>query len=261
MSPSMPPRSTKAPKLTTEEMTPWRRSPGFRFDEEVAALLLLGLFEPGAAREHDVVAVAVELDDLRLDGLADVGLELAHAAQLDERRGQEAAQSDVDDEAALDDLDDDALDDLVAVLQLFDVGPRLLVLGALLREDEAALLVLLLQDQALDALAQRDDLGGVDVVADRELAARDDALGLEADVEQHLVVVDLDDGADHQVAVVELEDAVAHEGGEVGADQVVFGDDARDVVPVFVEGAHLLGGEEARAVRHAYVFRVDHTGV
>ncbi len=30
MSPSMPPRSTKAPKLTTEEMTPWRRSPGRR---------------------------------------------------------------------------------------------------------------------------------------------------------------------------------------------------------------------------------------
>ena len=52
--------------------------------EEVAALLLLGLFEPGATREHHVVAVAVELDDLRLDGLADVGLELAHAAQLDE---------------------------------------------------------------------------------------------------------------------------------------------------------------------------------
>jgi hypothetical protein len=143
---------------------------------------------------------------------------------------------------------------------LFDGAPRLLVLGALLGQDEATLLVLLLQDQALDALAERDDLGGVDVVADRELAGRDDALGLEADVEQDLVAVDLDDGALDQVAVFELEDAVAHQGGEVGADHVVFGDDARDVVAVFVEGAHLLGGEEAGAVRHAYSFHATTPG-
>ena len=124
MSPSMPPRSTKAPKLTTEEITPWRRSPGLQVREEVAALLLLGLLEPRAAREDDVVAVAVELDDLGLDDLADVGLQLADAAQLDERRRQEAAQADVDDQPALDDLDDRALHDLVAGLQLLDRASR-----------------------------------------------------------------------------------------------------------------------------------------
>ena len=37
------------------------------------------------------------------------------------------------------------------------------------------------------------DLVRVDVVADRQLLGRDDALGLEADVEQHFVAVDLDD--------------------------------------------------------------------
>ena len=109
-------------------------------------------------------------------------------------------------------------------------------------------------------LADRDDLGGVDVVADGELARRDDALGLEADVEQDLVVVDLDDGAGDQVTVFELQDAVTDQGGEVGADHVVFGDDARDVIPVFVEGAHLLGGEEAGAVRHAYFFHTTTPG-
>ena len=57
---------------------------GLEVVQEVASLLLLGLLEPRATRQHDVVAVAVELDDLRLDGLADVGLELAHAAQLDQ---------------------------------------------------------------------------------------------------------------------------------------------------------------------------------
>ena len=35
--------------------------------EEVAALFLLGLLQPGPAGQHDVVAVAVELDDLGLD--------------------------------------------------------------------------------------------------------------------------------------------------------------------------------------------------
>ena len=84
--------------------------------------------------------------------------------------------------------------------------------------------------------------------------------GLEADVEEDFVVVDLDHGADDQVTVVEFEDAVADEGREVGADQVVFGDDARNVVSVFVKGAHLLGGEEACAVRHEYVFRATTPG-
>ena len=36
------------------------------------------------------------------------GLQVADAAQVDERRGQEAAQADVEDQAALDDLDDRA---------------------------------------------------------------------------------------------------------------------------------------------------------
>ncbi len=140
------------------------------------------------------------------------------------------------------------------------LAPGLLVLGALLGEDQASLLVLFLEDQALDAVADGDDLRGVDVVADGELARRDDALGLKADVEQDFVVVDLDHGAGDQVTVFELEDAVADQGGEVGADHVVFGDDARNVISVFVKGSHLLGGEEAGAVRHAYFFHRPHRG-
>jgi hypothetical protein len=170
---------------------------GLEVGEEVAALFFLRLFEPGSAREHHVVAVAVEFDDLGFDRLADVGLELAYAAQLDQRRRQEAAQANVHDEATLDDFDDDTLDDFVAVLELFDVGPGLFVLGALLRKNEATLLVLLLQDQALDAFAHRHNLRRVDVVADGELTRGDDALGLKADVQKYFVVIDLDDGADN----------------------------------------------------------------
>ena len=174
--------------------------------QELAAHLGLGLLEPRAARQDDVVAVLVQLDDLGLERLADVGLQVAHAAHLDQRRGQEAAQADVDDQAALDDLDDGALDDLVVLLLLLDRAPGALVLGALLGQDQPAFLVLLLENQGLDLIADGDDLVGVDVVLDGQFAGGDDTLGLVADVEQDLVAVDLDDGAFDDVAVVEVLD-------------------------------------------------------
>ena len=107
-------------------------------------------------------------------------------------------------------------DHLAVVLLLLDGRPGPLVLGPLLGQDEAPLLVLLLEHEGLDVVAERDDLVGVDVVADGELAGGDDALGLEADVEQDLVAVDLDDGALDDVAVVELDDGVAHRLLEIG---------------------------------------------
>ena len=125
---------------------------GLEVDQELAPLLLLGLLEPGPTGQDHVVAVAVELDDLGLDDPAHVGLELAHPAQLHQRGGEEAAQADVDDEAALDHLDDRPADDLVGLLELLDGAPRPLVLGPLLREDQPTLLVLLLEDQGLDWL-------------------------------------------------------------------------------------------------------------
>ena len=183
--------------------------------EEVLADLGLGLLEPGAARQDDVVAVLVELDDLGLELLADVRLEVADATHLDERGGQEAAQADVEDEAALDDLDDGAGDDAVLFLDLLDRAPGALVLRALLGQDQAAFLVLLLEDQGLDVVADLDDLVRVDVVLDGQLARGDDALGLVADVEEDLVAVDLDDGALDDVAVVEVLDGLVDRGEEV----------------------------------------------
>src|SRR5690606_30378124 len=108
--------------------------------EEVAAGLGLRLLEEGAARKDHIVAVLVELDDLRLDVAADVRLEVANPAHLNQRCGQEAAQADVDNEAALDDLDDTAGHNAVRVLDLLDLGPCALLLGAALREEEAAFL-------------------------------------------------------------------------------------------------------------------------
>ena len=189
--------------------------PLLQLGEEALTDLALGLLEPRTAGQDHVVAVLVELDDLRLELLADVRLEVAHAAHLDQRRGQEAAEADVEDEATLDDLDDGAGDDAVLFLDLLDRAPGALVLGALLGQDQPAFLVLLLEDQGLDLVADLDDLGGVDVVLDGELAAGDDTFGLVTDVEQDLVPVDLHDGALDDVAVVEVLDGLVDSGEEV----------------------------------------------
>src|SRR4029453_15084785 len=105
-----------------------------------------------------VVAVLVELDDLRLERLADVRLQIADATHLHEGGRQEAAQADVQDQAALDDLDDGALDDAVLLLDLLDGAPGTLVLSTLLGQDQTAFLVLLLEDQGLDLVAHGNDL-------------------------------------------------------------------------------------------------------
>ena len=177
-----------------------------RREEDLGALGLAGLLEHHAAGEHDVVAVAIHLDDAGLDAGAEVGGEVLHTAKVNEGGGQEAAQADVEDKTALDDLDDLALDVLAGVELLLDAVPSALVLGTLLGEHETAVLVLLLKDQGLDGIAEVDDVGRVSVLADGELADRDDALGLESDVNEDLVLLDLDNRAADKITLIEVGD-------------------------------------------------------
>jgi len=83
---------------------------------------------------------------------------------------------------------------------------------ALLGQDQPAFLVLLLENQGLDLVTDGDDLVGVDVVLDRQLAGGDHTLGLVADVEQDLVAVHLDDGSLDDVSVVEVLDGAVDRG-------------------------------------------------
>src|SRR6266568_3071282 len=81
--------------------------------ERLLLQLLALLLEEHAAREDDVAALLVELDDLELELLADELVEVPHRADVDLRPGQERLHADVDGEAALHAPDDDALDELV----------------------------------------------------------------------------------------------------------------------------------------------------
>ena len=64
----------------------------------------------------------------------------------------------------------------------------------------------LVRTSASTRLAERDLVGGIDRAADRELVGGDDALGLPADVEQDLVLVDADDGAADDLTLLEVGD-------------------------------------------------------
>ena len=177
--------------------------------EEVLAHLGLGLLEPGPAGQHHVVAVLVELDDLGLELLADVRLQVAHAAHLDQRRGQEAAQADVEDQAALDDLDDRCRSTTPSSSLIFSIVPQARSYWArFLDRIRRPSLSSFWRTRASISSPTLDDLVGVDVVLDGQLARGDDALGLVADVEEDLVAVDLDDGAFDDVAVVEVLDGL-----------------------------------------------------
>jgi hypothetical protein len=186
--------------------------------EDLLTRLLALLLEHGAARQDDVVAAAVELDHLAQQRLVAVLLEILDAADVDQRRGQEAAHAEVDDQAALDDLDDLALDRLAALGGGLDALPRLLEPGALLREDQAPLGVLLLEDERVDLLPDLDLVLRVHRPADRELGDRDDALRLVADVDQDLVLVDPHDGAGDDIALVEVRQGAVVVGDELPVD-------------------------------------------
>ena len=140
--------------------------PGLQPVEDLLAHLLALLLEHRAARQHDVVARAVELDDLRLDLRAHVLVQVGHAPDVHERGRQEAAHAEVDDQAALDDLDDRALDRLARLGRRFDAPPGFLEAGALLGHDQAPVLVLLREDHRVDLLAEMHLVLGVDRLAD-----------------------------------------------------------------------------------------------
>ena len=161
---------------------------------------------------------AVELDHLALERLALELVEVVDAADVDQRRGQEAADAEVEDQAALDDLDHAALDRLAGLGRGLDLAPGLLEAGPLLGEHEPALLVLLGEHQGVDLLAERDLLGGIDRAADRELVRRDDALGLVADVDQDLVLVDPHHLAGDDVTLLEGLDRRVVVGDELAVD-------------------------------------------
>jgi hypothetical protein len=137
-------------------------------------LLQLGalLLQQHAARQHDVAALLVELDDLEPVLLADERVQVAHRAQVDLRAGQERlhAAADGDRQAALHPRADRPFDQLVALARAGNLVPDLEAVCLLLGQHAQAVLVLpaLQENVDLVALFDRDRAVGL-----RELVERD----------------------------------------------------------------------------------------
>src|SRR5204863_4612234 len=113
---------------------------GLEAVEDSLAILLALLLEDRTAGEYDVVARAVELDHLALDRLTHVLVEIGHPPDVDQRRGQEAADAEVGDQTALDHLDHRALHRLAAVGRGLEAAPGPLAPRALTGQEQPSVL-------------------------------------------------------------------------------------------------------------------------
>src|SRR5688500_6500497 len=96
----------------------------------------LGL-EDHAARDDDVAAALVELDDLELVLLTEQLGDVRHAPQGDLRAGEERVDAhEIDDDTTLDLLDERAYDRLIVLVGEADALPHAHEVRFLLREDD-----------------------------------------------------------------------------------------------------------------------------
>ncbi len=168
---------------------------GHHFAEQLRAFLAaLGLDE-FAAREHDVLAILVDLDDLEFVAVADERLEILRRDHVNLRRRQKSLDADVDDQAALDHGLDLAHDAAAFVANREDAFPIFLELRLFVREDDGAFLVFELLDEHVNF---RADLDGVEV---NKFVVRDHALAFVADVHEDFLGTDFDDGAFDDLAL------------------------------------------------------------
>ncbi len=165
----------------------------FEVLHQLLALLGARLFQHGAAGDDDVAAPAIHLEDLERLRHVHQRRHVADRPDIDLRARQERHRAvEVDREAALDLVEDDALDLLVALERLLELAPALLAPCLVARQHRFAERVLDPLEIDLDLVA---DLELALAARSGELADRDAALGLQADIDDGHVLLDGDDGS------------------------------------------------------------------
>ena len=127
----------------------------FQMFERLRALFVLLAFEQFLARDDDVAALLVELDDGDFEGLSLHAVEIANGTQIDLRAGQEGVGSEnIDGQSAFDAVDDDGLDRPLFVMRLLDFFPGVDALRLLVREVDVTFLGLSLVAHYIDFVAR-----------------------------------------------------------------------------------------------------------
>ena len=169
---------------------------------QLGALFAHRGLDHGATRQHDVVALAVELDDLELHRLA---LERAHVldrTRVEQRTRQEGADAvDEDGQAALDLAVDRAGDELARLERVLERKPRRETLGLVARQDGVAVAVLDRVDR------DRNEVAGLHfefALVVLELVDRNIGLRLEAGIDDDEAVLDADHFGGDDLAAAHL---------------------------------------------------------
>ena len=180
--------------------TPSTAWPSVEVADDFGALLGTALFEDRTARDHDVAAAAVHLEDLERLLEAHERACVAHGAHIDLGAGQERhGAAEIDGEAALDAAEDRALDAGVVGICLLETVPGFLAACHFAADDGFAAGILCLAEEDLDLVAD----GDVGIFAGiREFLEIDAAFHLVADIDDGLARLDGDDLAFDDRALV-----------------------------------------------------------
>ena len=171
----------------------------FEVLQSMRAALGLLFLEDLLAGNNDVAALLVELNDADLNRLANVGVEIAHRAQLELRAGQERLDANVYRETALHAADHGTRKRGLLVVRLLHRVPHTEPLRLFIAQQVAAFRLLALNDH-IDAVAGMQlRLTGVI----ENLLEGNQALGLHADVDDDMLVSELDDRTGDDRGVVE----------------------------------------------------------
>ena len=158
--------------------------------DDLGPLLGPAFLEHGAARDHDIAAAAVHLEDLERLQHAHQRADIAHRADIDLAAGQEGhGAAEIDGEAALDAAEDGALDALLVLVGFLQQIPGFLAAGLLAADRGLAAGVLDPVQEDLDLVADDDFrrfAGG------GEFLEIDAAFNLEADIDDRLAIFDGD---------------------------------------------------------------------
>ena len=167
--------------------------PLFEVGDDLMTLLGAALFEHGAARDDDIAAAAVHLENLERLRHMHQRRGVADRTDVDLAARQEGHGAvEIDGKAALDLIEDDAFDLLLLLESLFELDPALFAARLVARDDGFA-------ERVFDAL-QIDfdffaDLRGRVAAEAGEFLEGDAAFGLEADVDDGDIFFDGDDNA------------------------------------------------------------------
>ena len=198
------------------------------------------MFEQGTTREHNVVSVAVKLENLCSNSLANVWSQIANTSQFDKRGWQESTKSDVDDQAALDNFDNKAFNCSVNGLDLLNVSPCTLVLRALLGKQQATFFVLKRDDKRFNLFAKLDDFIWVNIITNRQLARENDAFGFVTNLDENFVASDSDNRSGDELTIFKFYKGSVNRVGK-RLPKIAFCYLTWGVISLCVEGAHWRG--------------------